>query len=173
MTVPPEFILLFSLLLWMAEIVIIKSLNKNLEINYSIHIGKLRRKASQRRAWAESRRMTRTFLRGKGVPLHSWLRGLPEHRHANLSQTSLWRSQRYLHLTSNSTYIHKKCPLVWSPKSPGYLNTYQHQLPCSKWRQRVWGWQLNSEAYERPQSIPQRIGQQVTSFNWVLPDKTV
>ena len=51
----------------MVEIFIMKSLNKNFKSNYSSQLGWLRRKASQRQGvCAESRRIMRNFLRGRG-----------------------------------------------------------------------------------------------------------
>lgn len=103
MTVPQDFIILFSLSLWMAEISIMKMLNKFLKINYSIH----QRWFIRGGVWAESGRMTWNFLRGKGLS----------------KDISFWRHQKYLHLTPNSTYIQQRCPLTWCPNSLAYLVT--------------------------------------------------
>lgn len=108
--------------------------------------------------------MSRDFLKGK--------------RHSRLSKNTqiyhkpLWRNQRYLHVTLNLTYIQQKCPLAWCPILWTSSRSIKINYPNPS-EDSVWGGQLHSEAYERPQYSRQRTEKQLTSFNWVLPDKTV
>lgn len=149
----------------MVEISIMKSLNKNFKINYPIHQEWLRRKTWQRRGiWAEAKRMTRNFLRGQG---HSRLS-----KDTQIYPKPLLGGNKSIYTWPQIQLISKKRHLLaWCSNSSSCSIKINRPIPSEE---RGWGVDGSPQRTSKePQCSPERTGKQLTSFNWILPDKAL
>lgn len=119
MTVPQDFITLFSLPLWMAEICIIKMSN-----TFFLKLIIPSTKVDCLGEWLS----------------WVWKDDLEFSKGQRAEQTSFWRNQKYLYLTPNSTYIQKRCPYLMPQLSLGYLVTASKSTTLFQVRTECEGW---------------------------------